>query len=198
VDAARYAGRPPAPELGAAPGVRILLNGFRGGRLIRDAYLRAISGALRRIRLTSAYFLPSRPLQRALARAARRGVEVSILLGGKSDVPAVTLAGGHMLGRLLVAGARVFAFHERVLHAKTASVDGAWATVGSSNLDALSLLFNLEVNAVVESSDLAAALDRMFDEDVARSNELTLRHWHARPWPVRLLAWFAHLFRGWL
>jgi cardiolipin synthase len=194
VDPARYQGRPQSGD----PRVRILLNGFRGGRLIRDAYLDAIRGSRRRVRIASAYFLPARRLERALVAAARRGVEVSVLLAGKSDVPVVTLAASHVLGRLLKAGARVYAFTERVLHAKTASVDGAWATVGSSNLDTLSLLFNLEVNAVVESPEFAAALDRMFEEDAARSREITLAAWRARPPLLRALGWFAHLFRGWL
>jgi cardiolipin synthase len=168
IDLARY--RRPFPMSAAAPEaskVRIVCNTFlRERKDIRRAYVTAIQGARRQIHLTHAYFLPPVKVLRALQHSARRGVEVSVILAATTDVPLVRMAARAIYGRLLRAGVRVFEWRGRVLHAKTAVVDGNWATVGSANLDYLSLRENLEVNAVVEDAEFGQAVEAMFNQDL--------------------------------
>jgi cardiolipin synthase len=195
LDDARYAheGRRPDGR------VHILVSDLRGGRLsIRRAYHAAIRGARSRISITNAYFLPTIRLLRALTAAARRGVEVRVVVPGESDVLAVRLASRSIYGRLLRAGVRIFEFGGRVLHAKTAVVDGRWATVGSSNLDSQSLRRNLEANAIVEDERFAGALERMFEEDLAASVEVTTSAWRQRGLAERAGSWLAYLAKDWL
>jgi cardiolipin synthase len=196
LDEPRYvsAGRRPDPR------VKVITSDLhRGRRGIRRAYRAAIRSARRRIFITSAYFLPSHTLLRALQRAARRGVDVRVILAGTTDVRIVLLAARAMYGRLLGAGVRIYEWRaERVLHAKTAVIDGHWSTIGSSNLDALSLRRNLEANAIVEDPDFAAALEALFEEDLAHCEEVTLERWRQRPWWQRTFSWLAYLFRDWL
>ena len=195
LDVPRYAheGRRPEAE------VKVIGSELRASKKrIRRAYLDAIRTARERVLITNAYFLPTFPVRRALSSAARRGVDVRVILAGTTDVKAVLLAARATYGRFLRAGLRVFEWQGRVLHAKTAVVDGRWSTVGSSNLDALSLRVNLEVNAVIEDERFARALERMFEEDLGACREITLDEWRHRSWGERLVSWLAYLFREWL
>ncbi len=195
LDERRYThdGRRPDPQ------VRIAGNELsRRRRTVTREYRHAIHRARRRILLTSAYFLPPLRMIHALAAAARRGVDVRIMVAGTTDVPAVLLASRSIYGRLLAAGARMFEWEGRVLHAKTAVIDGRWSTIGSSNLDAQSLRQNLEVNAIVEHEGFAAAMERMFEEDLASCEEIHLDRWQRRAWWERAASWTAYLARDWL
>lgn len=202
----RRAGGEP-PELGRwasivrrpDPRIRMIGSlGRKGRREIRRAYLDAIEGARKRVWITSAYFLPPMRILKALLGAARRGVEVDLIVGGATDVKPVLLASRTLYGPLLNAGIRIHEFYGRVLHAKTAVIDGRWATVGSTNLDHLSLLVNLEVNAVFDDRRFASALEDLFIEDLRSTREVTAAMWHLRLPHERLLSWIAYLFRGWL
>lgn len=190
-----YSGRRPDPA------VQIISNDLprrkhRHG--IRNAYRVAIERARHRIWITNAYFLPPVRVIRALSAAARRGVDVRIMVAGTTDVPPVLLASRTIYGHLLEAGARMFEWRGRVLHAKTAVIDGVWSTVGSTNLDSQSLRKNLEVNAVITHSGFAAAMERMFAEDLAHCDEITADHWARRAWWEKAASWTAYLARDWL
>lgn len=187
------------PRVPASPGVRVVSNRGAVRRfLIRRAYLKAIRGAARSVEIQSAYFIPDRRISRALCRAARRGVKVRILIPGESDVPLAAAAGRHALGRLLAAGVRVYRFRKGMFHSKAVAVDRLWCAVGSYNLDHRSLWHNLEANVHAEDAGLGEALGRIFEEDVLRSDELTLEAWHRRPWARRLLDRMAYALRYWL
>ncbi len=195
LDEPRYshAGRRPDPH------VRVITSDMRRGRAsIRDAYRAAIKNAARRIWITNAYFLPSLGFLRALSEAARNGVDVRIMIAGTTDVHAVLLASRSMYGLLLESGARLFEWKGRVLHAKTAVVDGHWSTVGSSNLDMQSLRQNLEANAIVQDPRFAQAMEVMFEEDLLHCEEVTAASWGKRPFWERAASWAAYLFRDWL
>jgi cardiolipin synthase len=181
------AARASAP-LEAGAQVRFLGN-FAGREraYIRRAYLLAIVSAQRTIRITNAYFVPDRVIRRALVRAARRGVQVELILAGKTDVPAAMIATRSYYGTLLRHGVSIHEWDERVLHAKTAVIDGEWSTVGSSNLDFLSSFTNLELNATIISRAVGAELDRQFLEDRARSRPIALAAWRRRSLVTRLL-----------
>jgi len=155
------------------------------------ALLAAIRGAERSVCITSAYFVPTRRLVRALVEAAHRGVEVRLALPGISDAWAPLAAGRSKYGRLLQAGVRVFERHNAILHAKTALIDGVWVTVGSSNMDWRSLLHNAEANVVIVDRDVGRRFQQMFEADIAESEELTLERWQRRGWMARFGEWLA-------
>jgi cardiolipin synthase len=133
-------GRAPPPR---GP-VRFLLSGLGGGGRLRRRYLKAVGGARRTVLVAHAYFLPDRRLVRSITAASRRGVAVTLLLAGTSDVPFARSATARLYGGLLRAGVRIVEWERSVLHAKVAVVDGRRLLLGSFNLDPLSLA-NLEV-----------------------------------------------------
>jgi len=129
--------------------VRFLARDHRHPTDIEDAYIDAIRGARSRVVIANAYFLPGYRLLHELHHAARRGVEVTLVLQGNPDMPIVANAARGLYPYLLGGGVRIVEYCQRPLHAKLALVDDDWATVGSSNLDPLSLSLNLEANVVV-------------------------------------------------
>ena len=143
------------------------------------------------------YFYPGRSFRRALRGAARRGVQVRLLLQGKVDYRIAALAAHALYDELRHHGVRIFEYTPAFLHAKVAVVDDDWATVGSSNIDPLSLLLNLEANVVVRDADfsasLAASLQRAFDvsrEVVGAPERTGWRRWLHRG----VVAWAANLY----
>lgn len=160
-------------------------------------YLERFRRARRKIWITQAYFVPDDALLEALAAAAGRGVDVRIIVPSLTDVVPILFASRHLYGRLLEAGVRIYEYQDAVLHAKTAVVDGRWSTVGSSNLDYLSFIRNHEVNAVVTGREFAEEMERRFLEDLARSREISLADWRARPVTHRVLGSVACRFREW-
>jgi cardiolipin synthase len=143
------------------------------------------------------YFYPGRAFRRALRRAARRGVQVRLLLQGKIDYRIAALAARALYDELRANGVRIFEYTPAFLHAKVAVVDQEWATVGSSNIDPLSLLLNLEANVVVRDSDFAHALAARFEAAFAASSEVGSAPARAgwRGWLQRAgVAWAANLY----
>lgn len=168
---------------------------------IRQAYallLTAIMTAEDHIKLTMAYFVPDPNMLAALKDAAGRGVTVTLILPSFTDFWAVFHAGRSNYTELLNAGVRIYEHEGALLHAKTAIIDGVWSTVGSTNLDWRSFLFNDEVNAVVLGPEFAAKLDAMFMRDIRESREITLAEWEKRPIDLRFKEWAARLWERWL
>ncbi|KAB2308514.1 cardiolipin synthase ClsB [Betaproteobacteria bacterium SCN2] len=148
---------------------RFLLRDNLGHRRdIEHAYLRAIGKARREIVIANAYFLPGTRLRHALIAAAERGVRVVVLVQGRTDHPLANYAKQAFYGRLLRAGVEIHEYHTSVLHAKTAVVDGIWATVGSSNLDPFSLVLSREANVVVYDRGFAAGLRASMQQEIDR------------------------------
>ena len=141
----------------------------------------AIVNAETEIRITNAYFVPHKELVAALEDAAKRGVDVKLILPSRTDSWLVFNAGRSFYEDLLEAGVKIYERKTRLLHAKTATVDGVWSTVGSTNLDWRSLVYNDELNAVVLGPDFAAQVNAMFDKDLADSGQITREAWSARP-----------------
>ena len=125
---------------------------------IEKSYLRAIGRARHEIIIANAYFAPGRRMRHALVRAARRGVKVCLLLQGRYEYFMQYYAARPVLGVLLRAGVQIHEYSPSFLHAKVAVIDGMWATVGSSNLDPLSLLLAREANVMVEDAGFAGRL----------------------------------------
>ncbi|MXG88629.1 phosphatidylserine/phosphatidylglycerophosphate/cardiolipin synthase family protein [Nocardioides sp. YIM 123512] len=147
---------------------------------IRGMYLEAINRASRTIWITQAYFIPDQDFVDALKVAAARGVDVRVLVPLKSNhIVADWLSRGYF-SQLLEAGVRIFRFKDAMVHAKTATVDGTWSTVGTANIDRLSLQGNYEINVEVIDRDLAGHLEQVYRVDESNSIELTRGEWEAR------------------
>lgn len=161
-----------ASSAGAA--VRVI-SGLPGRSRIYRLTQVLLANAARRIWITDAYFLTPPTMYEALLAAARDGVDVRVLVPGRSDLPWVSWMGRAGFAGLLEAGVRIFEWEGPMLHAKTTVVDGLWCRVGSSNLNLASLLTNWELDVVVEDARIGAAMERMFLEDLASSRELILQ-----------------------
>ncbi len=184
-----------------AAGIPVSIVGNEGRhhrRGIHRAYLRAICGAQRYVLIENAYFIPSRPVRRALVKAARRGVFVGIVVGERSDVPITAHAMRWLYDQLLAGGVRLFEWPVSVMHAKTAVIDDAWLIVGSYNFDHRSLLHNLECVAVVSDADVAVHLRDQTLADIARCREIVLATHRKRPWLSKAMQYVAYLLRHWL
>lgn len=161
-------------------------------------YLRLLRSAERRLYLTTPYFVPDHRTQNELVEAARRNVDVRLLLPGKSDVRITHWAARAAYQKLLAGGVRVFEYQPRVLHAKTAVIDGDVATVGTANLDYRSLFVNYELNLFSANEPLCAALEAQFLEDLAEAEEVTARSWSLRPWTRLITESVGWAARRWL
>jgi cardiolipin synthase len=166
------------------PGARILVLDSRPARGHREsaAVLAAIVGAARKsVFITNAYFAPSWVAIRILTEAARRGVDVRLLLPGLSDVPLVRHAGHGYFRALLSKGVRIFEYRGAVLHSKSLVADGFVSVVGSTNLDFRSFRFNAECNLVILDEPTGKQMTASFEEDLTRSDEIQLASWKRRP-----------------
>jgi cardiolipin synthase len=178
---------------GALGGVALAVLSNR--RSIHRAYLHAISRARRSVRISAAYFVPDRRMVRALQDAAARGVEVELLLNGKSDHPVVQACARAFYARLMGAGIRIYEWCSATLHSKTAVVDGVWGTIGSFNLERTSLWLNHEVNVVFADPGLGRALERRFLEDAGRCHRVEPALWSRRPLWQKALERVLYRFR---
>lgn len=160
-------------------------------RAIEKAYLRAIAHAEREVLLANPYFMPGRKLRRALVQAARRGVRVSLVIGRKEFV-ALDYATPFLYDNLLKHGVRIAEYEKTMLHGKVAVVDADWATVGSSNLDALSLVLNNEANMVLVNHAEIAALHDAILTAFGEARSIDAKHYAARPIGERILSWLAY------
>jgi cardiolipin synthase A/B len=158
----------------------------------------AILHAEREVNLTNAYFAPDKQLLKALTDAADRGVEVTMVLPGYTDSWLIFSLGRSYYHRLLKAGVKIYERHDALMHAKTASIDGVWSTVGSTNLDWRSFLHNDEVNAVILGRDFTLQMDAMFAADLAASKRVTLEQWRRRPFMCRVQEFIARFSAYWL
>jgi cardiolipin synthase len=166
--------------------------------LIYATLLSAIGSAESSVHLTNAYFAPDPQLLAALEGAARRGIDVKLILPSKTDSWLVFHAGRGYYEQLLSAGVNIYERRDMILHSKTALVDGVWATVGSTNLDWRSFLHNHELNAVVLGAEFGNQVQAMFAKDLAASDAITLEQWSHRSLDLRVKELFARVWEYWL
>jgi cardiolipin synthase A/B len=139
---------------------------------IEDQYIRGIRGATYRLILANAYFFPGYRLLRELRSAARRGVQVTLIMQGKPDMSWVQMFTTLLYNYLLREGVVIWEYHQRPLHGKVALADREWTTIGSSNLDPLSMSLNLEANLVIRDPDFN---QQLFDHLTELVNTQCLR-----------------------
>lgn len=163
-------------------------------RDIERAYLKAIVAARESILIASPYFLPGARLRRALKAAAKRGVQVTLLLQGAADHALMQMATHSLYDELLDANIAIYEYQPAMLHGKVAVVDAQWATVGSSNLDPFSLLLNREANIFCGDRDFAINLRASVEEEIARNaTRCWPEQWRRRGWWQRVRSTFALL-----
>ena len=198
---APLSGRNYFPELKESGNALVRVVGSTPGQSNRIpfvVYVSAIALAEHSVHLTNSYFIPDNQIVTALADAAKRGVDVKIILPGISDSKLVLYAQRHHYSKLLESGVQIYEHKSSLLHAKTAVIDSVWSTVGSTNMDFLSMLNNDEVNAVILSKEFAAEMEKMFAGDLAESRRIKLQEWKKRALLPKMREWFVNLFVRWL
>jgi cardiolipin synthase len=180
--------------------VRIIASDPRkkNGFTVYLTLMSALQSAQHSIHITMAYFIPNAAFVRALADAAKRGVDVTLVLPGFTDSSLVLDAGQANYDALLNAGVKIYERRDALLHAKTVVIDGVWSTVGSSNMDWRSFTLNYEVNAIVLGPAFGAQMEALFAEDVKAAVRVAPKIWAQRRLPVRFMDGFSSLFEHWM
>ena len=159
-------------------------------------YRLAFAAAEHSIKITNAYFLPDDGTIKALKQAARRGVEIEIIVPGKHlDTKGVKTASPGLWGKLLKAGIKIYQYEPTMIHCKVLVVDDYFSSIGSTNFDNRSFRLNDEVNVNVLSEEFSRKQSRIFDEDRKHSKQVTYDDWKHRPLHQKILSWFALRFR---
>ncbi|MGH7443784.1 MAG: phospholipase D-like domain-containing protein, partial [Longimicrobiales bacterium] len=154
----------------------------------------SFAGARHTLWIANSYFVPDAGMRRQLLAAARRGVDVRLLLPGPvTDVPITRHAARSDYELLLRGGIRIFEYQPQMMHAKTFVIDGAFAMIGSLNLDARSLYFNDEAALLVHDTAFGARMDSVFVADLRHAREIRLAEFLRRPWHQRARELFADL-----
>jgi cardiolipin synthase A/B len=188
---------PPNDESRPVRAAFLVRDNLRQRRAIERAYIDAIRLARERVDIVCPYFYPGRSFRRALIKAAQRGVRVRLLLQGKLDYRFAGLAARVLYDELLAHGVGIYEYQPAFLHAKAAVVDDDWATLGSSNIDPLSLLLNLEANVVIQDTSFATELATAFEQALAASSQITVPPFQKGSWAVLrrgFVAWSAHWY----
>jgi cardiolipin synthase len=161
-------------------------------------YVSAVARAKASVHLVQSYFVPDTQMMQVLIDAARRGVDVRIILPGHTDHATVRQAARSSYQGLLDAGVRLYERSGAVLHSKTAVIDGVWSTVGSTNFELWSFVTDDEANAVVIDRGFAREMEASFQEDLAQSKEILPDEWKHRPFIDRAKEFISNLFRYWM
>jgi cardiolipin synthase len=189
---------PPIPPKGDEM-VRII--GSSPGRAGPGYYVTLIShlrSAEKSIVIEAAYFVPTRDEVKALKEAARRGVDVRLLVPDHGGSALSLAVGRSHYGELLRAGVKIYETRGVMLHSKAVTIDGVWSVIGSSNFDHRSVVFNDEVDAVVLGAVTAEGLQAMFEADRAIAQPVELKSWNQRPMTAKLAELYARVWQDWL
>ncbi|MBC9224762.1 phosphatidylserine/phosphatidylglycerophosphate/cardiolipin synthase family protein [Aeromicrobium sp. 636] len=161
---------------------------------IRGMYLEAIDRAVSTIEITQAYFIPDQDILQALIDASRRGVHVRILVPKVSNHVVADFIARSYFGPMLEAGIEILRYRDHMVHAKTMTIDGEWSTIGTANIDRLSLTGNYEINLEILDEKLARGMSRIFERDAQKAEVLDVATWRSRPTIARL---YERLLRPW-
>ncbi len=181
----------PRPEKRGTMAMRAVLAKPGAGAQMYDALVGRIGAARSRVWLTVGYFVPDPGMKQALIDAARRGVDVQLVLPGYSDFWAPVDAGRSHYEELLAAGVGIHEWREALMHAKTAVIDSAWSSIGSTNLDWRSFVHNYEADVVVLDAGFAREMETRFRRDVAAATRIDPSAWKLRGTGEKVKEWFA-------
>jgi cardiolipin synthase len=186
--------------------VKVRHNEFRyitnypvpGRRHLYNDLVESIRHARKYIYITTPYLVPTRRLSRVLRLAAHRGVDVKIIMPETSNHPFVDLAARTFFSSMLSSGVKIFLYQGENIHGKTAVIDGDWASVGSMNMDGISLLYNFEANIVSTSGKFSEEMAARFVHDLQKTKEISLSEWEKRSFLQKWLEFPARLVRKFL
>ncbi|MDB5959411.1 MAG: cls [Massilia sp.] len=178
--------------------LRVLASDPDKGFEIYKSLVLAIQESKKSVHITCAYFVPDQQIVDALIAAARRGVDVKLVLPGVTDHGLVLHAGRAFYDQLLAGGVKIYQLQVAVLHAKTAVIDGTWSTIGSANIDRRSFIHNYELNVIVLDPAFGQEMERAFSEDLRDSKEVTPAEWARRPFTDRVKEWASRLTEYWI
>jgi len=164
---------------------------------VKRLYINAIKRAKKRVWIAQAYFVPRRRLIKTLIKAANRGVDVRVIAPEKSDVKIVDMASWPSVAKLLKHGVKVYRFKPSMLHTKMALIDGKWLSIGTANLDSLSMYWNMEINLVIREKEIAAEAEEIFRDYLSRSREVDVDEPKRRPLHLRVIGRLLHYY-GWI
>lgn len=167
-------------------------------KLMREVYAKSIDEAREKVELINPYFVPTRKVRKALKNAAKRGVDVQVMISSKSDIAFTPDASFHVARQLHKCGATIYQFDGGFHHSKIMMVDSSFCTVGSTNLNSRSLRYDYEVNAFIFDSTVTAELSSLFNEDKKCSTIMTDENWKKRSRWRRFMGWFANLLTPFL
>lgn len=148
---------------------------------VRGLYIKALNQARKRFWITQAYFIPDQDILNELIAAAARGVDIKVLMPETSNHIAADWVARSYYSPMLEAGIEIWLYQEAMVHAKTATADGSWTTIGTANIDRLSMTGNYEINMEIFSTDLANQMEQVFLNDLTNARQLTLEQWEERP-----------------
>jgi cardiolipin synthase len=157
---------------------------------VRALYLEAIDRAMHRVWITQGYFIPDREIKAALLAAANRGVDVRVIMPARSNHVLADVVAHSYFSELLEGGVHLHLYRDVMVHAKTMTVDGHWATIGTANIDRLSLQGNYEINLEITDTDQAAVMEEIFRTDLENCDEVLLEEWEERTWPRKAVGRF--------
>jgi cardiolipin synthase len=149
---------------------------------LEDMYLLAINSAKNKVYITTSYFVPTILLMRAIKNASKRGVDVRILLQGKTDQNFVRQYAINKYSQLLKSGVHLYEWHNSILHSKTIIVDGVWTSIGSCNMDGRSFFLNYEANIAITDQTFALLMENQFLLDLVNAEKVTKKYWEKRKW----------------
>ncbi len=161
---------------------------------IRGMYIDALERATDRALITTAYFIPDKEILASLIAAARRGVRVRVLIPEYSNHIMADWVARPYYGELLREGVEIWLYQHAMVHSKTMTVDGHWSTIGTANIDHLSMRGNYEVCMQFHSRELAERMEQIFDNDLTTARRLTIEEWEHRSWLVRVGEYLLHPF----
>jgi cardiolipin synthase len=186
------------PKVGNAKASVLGQSQFGHRRYALQAYRVRLRKAQEQVLIANAYFVPNRKIIRGLVGAAKRGVDVRVMLPQRSDVEIVRLAGQAAWSRLLRVGVRIYQWQPTILHTKTAVIDSEWVTIGSYNLDYLSMFTNVELNLSILDRDFARTVGDAYFEDLKQCQEVLWSQFRNRPMLTRVVERILYAFRSWL
>ena len=165
---------------------------------MRQTYIKSIDAAQDKIQIVNPYFTPIPSIKKAIKRALKRGVEVEIMIPGKSDIPFTPDAAFYTANKLRKKGAKIYVYNGGFHHSKIMMVDSLFCTVGSTNLNSRSLRYDYEVNAFIFDKETSHELSTMFEHDKLDSTLFTKEEYKKRSGWKRFVGWFANLFTPFL
>jgi cardiolipin synthase len=177
------------------PALPIFVYSLKGRSRMRNLFRYSLDHSRKSVFLTTAYFTPSRRMIASLEKAVKRGVDVRLLVPGKSDIPAASYAGRAFFSRLLKAGVKIYTYLGEMLHAKAYLFDEHWSIIGSTNLDYQSLMYNDEGNVGILDYGFASRMSEIFEEDIKNAIRIELETWRQRPLLDKMKEHVSALFR---